>query len=39
MNTKSRRIAPVPHGRMPTWALVLATAAISGAVWLLPVAI
>ena len=39
MNTKSRRLAPTPHGRAPTWLIVAAIAAISGAAWLLPVAI
>jgi hypothetical protein len=39
MNVKSRRISPAPHGRMPTWVLVAAAAAMAGVVWLLPVAV
>ncbi len=39
MHTKTRRVAPAPHGRTPTWLIVATIAAIGGAAWLLPVAI
>jgi hypothetical protein len=39
MNAKTRRSTPTPHGRMPTWWLLVVVCAVAGVAWVSKVAI